>query len=600
MKNSIKTLVNISKTLRLLYVEDNAITRLETLTMLKNFFDDIVVAEDGEEGLAKFKTSEFDLIISDINMPKMNGLEMLEIIRKEDKEIVFIIVSAHNDSKHFSTSIKLGTDGYLLKPLESESFLTTLQKVTSKIALKKENEAYKKQLENQNSDLTSQLQERTKDLEKKLMIDDLTKLKSRYAFLQILNQTEERDAIPIIFLLNIDAFGLYNELYGIDTGNEILIKFAMVLDKFASKYGYECYRISGDEFALFESVDRVDEYKNSHTINTIIEMCERDKYWIEHIEDNVEISVTMGVCTDKDHPLEKADMALKNAKTSGERYALYHKSIDTKAELENVLYWKKEIMAALQERRVVPYFQPIVDCHGKILKYEALMRIKQLDENGQYKIISPFHFLDIAHRTKLYNSLSYNLVLQAIEMMENQSISLSLNINLSDLQNKKMVTMLKEKIASFHQHSDKHIILEILEDDHIKDYEIFKAKLLQFKNLGAKIAIDDFGSGFSNFSHIIGISPNYVKIDGSLIKHIHEDEKSFQMVKAVVQFAKSLGIQTIAEFVSSKEIFEVAQSLGVDQFQGYYFSEPVDIEVVRKQLQDQSATSSREGLFCSI
>jgi diguanylate cyclase (GGDEF)-like protein len=600
MINSLKELANISKTLRLLYVEDNEITRLETLTMLENFFVDIVVAVDGQDGLEKFKNEKFDLIISDINMPKMNGLEMLEAIREIDNEIVFIIISAYNDNSHFATSIKLGTDGYLLKPLETQGFLTTLQKATFKIALKKENERYKKQLENQNNDLTLQLQKRSEDLEKKLMIDDLTKLKSRYAFLETLSSIQESEKIPVVFLLNIDAFGLYNELYGIEVGNDILVTFSHTLENFAKELGYTCFRVSGDEFALFESTDEVDTYKNSTTINQILEICIQHKFWIERIQDHVEISVTIGLSTSKDHPLEKADMALKSAKTSSEKYALYHKSIDTKAELENILYWKKEIMAALQENRVLPYFQPIVNKKGDIVKYEALMRIKQFDENGGYKIISPFHFLDIAHRTKLYNALSYVLITQAIELMENQSVSLSLNINLSDLQNTKMLEMLREKIASFHQKNGKHIILEILEDDHIKDYETFKAKLLQFRNLEAKIAIDDFGSGFSNFSHIIGISPHYVKIDGSLIKHIHEDEKSFQMVKAVVQFAKSLGIETIAEFVSSKEIFEVAKSLGVDQFQGYYFSEPVDIQTVKEQLQDQSASSSRAGLSLSI
>jgi len=600
MSNTLRDLANISKTLRLLYVEDNKITRLETLTMLENFFDDIVVAVDGQEGLEKFKNEKFDLIISDINMPKMNGLEMLEAIRKTDKEIVFIIISAYNDNNNFSTSIKLGTDGYLLKPLETQGFLNTLQKATSKIALKKENEQYKKQLENQNSDLTLQLQQRSKDLEKKLMVDDLTKLKSRYSFLETLALTQTEDKTPVVFLLNIDAFGLYNELYGIEVGNDILATFSMLLEGFAKERGYACFRVSGDEFALFENTTEVDEYRNSSTINQILEICLKHKFWIERIQDNVEISVTIGLSTSKDHPLEKADMALKNAKNSSEKYALYHKNIDTKAELENVLYWKREIMTALQERRVIPYFQPIVDSRGYIVKYEALMRIKQMDENGESKIISPFFFLDIAHRTKLYNTLSHTLITQAIEMMENKSVSLSININLSDLQNMKMTKMLREKIESFHQKSGKHIILEILEDDHIKDYETFKAKLLQFKNLGAKIAIDDFGSGFSNFSHIIGISPNYVKIDGSLIKHIHEDEKSFQMVKAVVQFAKSLGIETIAEFVSCKEIFDVAKSLGVDQFQGYYFSEPVDIDVVQKQLQDQSVGSASEGLPFSI
>jgi EAL domain-containing protein (putative c-di-GMP-specific phosphodiesterase class I) len=217
-----------------------------------------------------------------------------------------------------------------------------------------------------------------------------------------------------------------------------------------------------------------------------------------------------------------------------------------------------------------------VNKKGDIVKYEALMRIKQFDENGGYKIISPFHFLDIAHRTKLYNALSYVLITQAIELMENQSVSLSLNINLSDLQNTKMLEMLREKIASFHQKSGKYIILEILEDDHIKDYETFKAKLLQFRNLEAKIAIDDFGSGYSNFQRIMDINPDIVKIDGSIIKDIKESQKSQVLTEAINTFSHSLGIQTVAEFVADEETFMHIKHLGIDYAQGYYIAQPAE------------------------
>jgi len=94
------------------------------------------------------------------------------------------------------------------------------------------------------------------------------------------------------------------------------------------------------------------------------------------------------------------------------------------------------------------------------------------------------------------------------------------------------------------------------------------------KSFGAKIAIDDFGSGYSNFAHLLKLNPEYIKIDGSLIKNIDKDKNSLVIVKTINDFAHALGIQTVAEYVHSKEVFEVLTELGIDEFQGYYFSEP--------------------------
>ncbi len=578
-----KELAQNSKSLRLLYVEDNEETRAETLGVLENFFSDIEIAEDGEAGLNKFHEGTFDLIVSDLNMPKMGGLEMLRKIRQDAPDLSMIIVSAHNESTHFSDSIKIGVDGYLLKPLELQSFLITLQKVVSKISLEQENRNYKKLLENQNDQLICELEEKTKDLENKLMIDELTKLKSRYALFKILEEGKKEWKLPNIFLLNIDGFGLYNELYGIDVGNTILKLFSATLqDAFLPK-GYQCYRLSGDEFVLLELSRHIDNHKNHETIHAILDLCTTQKFWIEEIDDEIELSVTIGYTSEMDNTLEKADMALKRAKNSLESYAIYHKNMDSQEDLEKILYWKKEIVNAINEDRITPVFQPIVNRNKEIVKYEALMRIKEGDDSD-YRLIAPFHFLDIAHDTKLYDRLSYQMIKQSFNCMKDLPYSITLNINLSDLKHDALIELLKTRIHEYSNYEGKHITLEILEDDHIKDYDTLKSKLAELKSLGAKIAIDDFGSGYSNFSHILGISPDFVKIDGTLIKDIYHDKKSYQLVKAIVGFAKNLNMMTVAEFVEDENIFNVLKELGIDLFQGYYFSKPLEMREIQQEV----------------
>ena len=94
--------------------------------------------------------------------------------------------------------------------------------------------------------------------------------------------------------------------------------------------------------------------------------------------------------------------------------------------------------------------------------------------------------------------------------------------------------------------------------------------------MGAKIAIDDFGSGYSNFSYILKLKPDYIKIDGSIIKNIDTNEDSRVITGAIIAFAKKLDITVIAEFVRSKEVYDTCVELGVDEFQGFYLGEPSD------------------------
>ncbi len=155
-------LVIYTKEIKLLYVEDDPEARETTLLLLKEFFENIVVAVDGKDALDKFQENEIEMIISDINMPNMDGLTMVDHIKKIDKNIPVLIFSAYNESAILQKSIKIGVEGYLSKPINFEQFTEVIKKCTERLYLRKENQKYKDSLELK---VQTQLKElRNKDL----------------------------------------------------------------------------------------------------------------------------------------------------------------------------------------------------------------------------------------------------------------------------------------------------------------------------------------------------------------------------------------------------------------------------------------------------
>ena len=151
---------------------------------------------------------------------------------------------------------------------------------------------------------------------------------------------------------------------------------------------------------------------------------------------------------------------------------------------------------------------------------------------------------------------------------------ISINIGFSDVSNLGFNEFMDKEINKLSKTQREKIVFEILESDYISDYAILDEFIFKYRKKGIRIAIDDFGTGFSNFSHILKVKPDYIKIDGSLIKDINSDEKSYEMVKSIAQFSKSLGITVIAEFIHSKEVYEIVKDLEIDEFQGFYLGEP--------------------------
>lgn len=146
-RQAIEDLQQRCRGLKVLYVEDNDLARISTKDILDDFFDSIEVAVDGVDGLEKFKQHSFDLVITDINMPHMNGIDMIAKIKQLASDTPILVISAYNESNYFLETIKLGIEGYLLKPIDIEQFLMIISKTVEKIELVRENIEYRQQLE---------------------------------------------------------------------------------------------------------------------------------------------------------------------------------------------------------------------------------------------------------------------------------------------------------------------------------------------------------------------------------------------------------------------------------------------------------------------
>jgi len=188
------------------------------------------------------------------------------------------------------------------------------------------------------------------------------------------------------------------------------------------------------------------------------------------------------------------------------------------------------------------------------------------------KILSPYFFLDIAKKTKYYQQITRSMIFQAFSEFADRDEEISVNLCADDFLNKETKLFILEQLDNFK--NPKRVVFELVESEDLQDIKGLQDFIADLKSRGAKIAIDDFGTGYSNFSYLIDLSPDYLKIDGSLIKNIDTNKKSYDIVKTIVTFSHSLDITVIAEFIHSKEVLEICKELGVDEFQGYYFGEP--------------------------
>lgn len=357
------------------------------------------------------------------------------------------------------------------------------------------------------------IHEAKKEVEERLYKDELTGLKNRKA---LEDSIKNKEAVVAI-LLDLDAFEDLNELYGFINAEEVLKEIAKILKRFESSYGVVTYRLSGDIFAITNVVNMP-----FNDIFILIEDLKHTflnrKIFVDKLNVDIVVSMTLGVSIFQEEPILTAAMALKKAKSLNQSYFVYNNELDSKDVIIQSLFWRERIKKAVEERRIIPFYQAIVNKNREVIKYETLMRIKDLDDNNEAVIVTPDKFLGISFKTKQYLELSRIVISKSLDNLLKTDKSISINLSFKDILNYEFIDYLDGVLENLKFEDRSRLVFEILESENLNDYDFLEEFVLKYKKLGIKIAIDDFGSGYSNFIRIIRIQPDYLKIDGSLIK----------------------------------------------------------------------------------
>ena len=537
---------NVSKLkdVTVLYCEDEEYLRDVTKGILESFTKKQFIAEDGAIGLEIFKEhqEEIDLIITDVNMPNMNGLEMAKEIKAINPNIPIIVATAFSNSEYLLEAIELGVDKYVLKPINIKKLLDTMN--------------------------SSLLYHELRDLYN----DQLTHLPNRNSLIKKINESQN---IALLALLDIDKFSVLNDLYGEENGDDILVQFALkIKDYFSSDY--QTFRVGSDRFVVLctcggENNCLIDFKQLCHQFSMDINL-----NGISIKDSDIDLNITIGIAfSDDKHAFDYAQRAVQKAREKYIQILEYDPAqFQNNEDIEDNIKWIKKIKSGFNNNNFQPYFQPIIDAKTqKIYKYEALIRY--IEEDGTE--VAPYVFLPIAKKAKLFPVVIKIMLNGVIEVIKEKNIKVAVNVSFDDIVNKNTQEFIFNTLEN-NKEAAKLLDFEILESEEIEDFQLVKQFILKIKEFGCSVGVDDFGAGYSNFNMIDELSIDFVKIDGSLIKELDTKPKQALIVETISQFCKKLGVKTVAEFVSSEKIYTKAKDLEIDYMQGWHFGKAISKE----------------------
>lgn len=393
-------------------------------------------------------------------------------------------------------------------------------------------------------------------LENSYKKDSLTGLFNRNALLKDLKKPTPAKML----LINIDDFRNINYTFGYQTGDAILKDFSNILDKLTI---HNSYRLISDEFVVLcenLSNEEADELANS------IKLHFQDKIFI-YGEDEVNLTVSIAISEKKESLIEDAREAIRNSMKTQKNNII---CVTDEHKKNTSGFSMKHLRLAFAKDQIIPFYQGIRNNKtGQIEKYECLVRLR--DENNQ--LLAPHIFLELAQSMGLMTKVTKTVLRKSFEYFSKHAGDFSINLTEDDLKECYIVDFIKEESAK-NNISLNRVTFEILENINVENSNIIAEQIMQLKELGCKIAFDDFGCEKSNFSRLLDLNIDIVKIDSMFIKNIHTNEKSFKLARAITRLAKDFDCEVVAEGVECEEIQSIIEDLGIDYTQGYYYSKP--------------------------
>ncbi len=428
-------------------------------------------------------------------------------------------------------------------------------------------------------DFNQKVKDQIQIIEHNYEVDHLTSTPNRNKLLKEMDLMHKNGLNFTVIYIDIHNFSHINDSFGQEIGDYYLKETAQILIEIAGSISSDkhletdVFRMGSDEFVLICS--------HAQYIELLIAKL-KEIYIIEHDGIDMPLSFTFGIAnSDTKHSqaslLSRAEIASRYAIRRHQKYAYYDEDALLEKRHKMNLEWVKKVAEAFKSGLFTVHFQPIVKIEsGEVVKYEALIRMYDREKEI---MISPAEFLDVLQKSGHEKDLTKVVIDQSFSAYEYCKIDLSINMTREDLDDD-MLDYLVSK-AKHYKIPSESIVIELVESE-----ELLKGNYItiinKIKSEGFKIAIDDFGTGYSNFAYLTQIKPNFIKIDGSLIQGMDQNSEQRQVVEGIYSFAQNLGIEVIAEFISSEKLFDIVKEIGIEYVQGYHIGGVISSEEIRK------------------
>lgn len=547
-----------------LIAEDEIVNREIIRNIIQNDFD-VIMAVDGEEAVEQIKKHGelLSLILLDINMPKMSGFDVLQWMKASDDyaEIPTIVLTSDKASE--VDSLKMGAADFIIKdPLVPEVMLTRMQK-------------------------TIELYE-DRNIIQSTEREDLTGLFNKEYFYRYAEQfdTFHQELVMDAVFIDINHFHLINELYGRKAGDEVLIHLSDYLKDLREETRCIAGRVEADKFCVY-----IEHGKVSYT-TMVGEINKR----FDDFRD-IHVSIRCGIYQDVDRNIAmetRFDRAVQAANTIKGNYsksiACYDSSTHQKKMFEDRLI--NELDEAVETHQFYLNFQPKYNVHDEtpvLASAEVLVRW----DHPELGRISPGQFIPVFEHNGLIQKLDFYIWERALECAgrwkqeHGFELPLSVNVSRMDLYNSSLLDFINEKLLDYGV-SRENFYLEITESAYMDDSDQLIEIINSLRAEGFKIEMDDFGTGYSSLNMLADVPVDVLKMDMRFVQNLKSGVKQETMIRLIMEIAKYLKTEVVAEGVEEKEQVDFLRSVGCDIIQGYYFSKPLpEKEFVEHVLQAQ-------------
>jgi diguanylate cyclase (GGDEF)-like protein len=556
------------------------------------------------EGLAEGRP--FNLAFVDVRMPPgMSGIDTIARLWQLDPRLQVVVCSAYSDHTWSDIVRRLGhSDGLLVlrKPFESIEVLQLAHALTRKWSL---DQALKQRLddlelavrartsalEETNRALLEQIQQRSRaelDLKHLATHDPLTSVPNRVLLRErmdaCLSRARRHDTHVALILLDLDHFKEVNDAYGHAAGDELLRLVAERL-RACVRTSDVVARLGGDEFVLLLE-DVVEPEEAAIVAERVLRACSAPFLLFGnevHTPPSLGIAVFPNDCSNADDLLKCADLAMYEAKEAGRATFRFYAGAMLASSHEK-LKLREELMRALERDQFCVYYQPLVELEsGTVTGMEALVRW----QHPELGLVPPIKFIPAAERSGLIAKIGAWVLRTACAQLAEwrrggANLSIAVNVSAREVQAPDFVDIVTEALAASGL-EPAHLELELTESVALKDPERSADVLGRLHRLGVRLAIDDFGSGYSSLMRLRQMPISVLKIDRFFVQDIVSSPRDAAIVAAVVAMAHSLGLKVVAEGVETREQLAALRSLEADLdqkttcdlIQGYLLSRPL-------------------------